>query len=227
MITTQIVKELELLTIIVNYGMGSKILEQVKKIGLPGGTILPANGTVKHPFLNFLSLYDEEKEVVLIAASREKRASIQTLLNQKFRFDKPHHGLLFSIPIRALYGSRFYAVTEEGLEEEKEKAMYHLITAIVERGNAEDVIEAAETAGSQGGTILNGRGSGINETSRLFNMDIEPEKEVVWIISQVGDSEAIVTSIRQRLRMDEPGQGIIFTQVLSDVYGLYQESKRS
>ena len=43
------------------------------------------------------------------------------------------------------------------------------------------MIDAATAAGSKGGTVINAR-SGIHEEQTLF-MDIEPEKEIVLIIS--------------------------------------------
>lgn len=94
--------------------------------------------------------------------------------------------------------------------------------AIVDRVKAEDVIDAATKAGSKGGTIINGRGSGIHETKKLFLMDIEPEKEIVIILSEVDLTEAIVSSIRTHLRIDEPGNGIIFVQDVNKTYGIYK-----
>ena len=93
-------------------------------------------------------------------------------------------------------------------------------TAGGDKGKAEDVIDAATAAGSKGGTIINGRGSGIHETSRLFFMDIEPEKEIVLILSEKKNSEAIVSSIREKMEIEKPGKGIIFVQEVSRVYGL-------
>ncbi|MEY8462873.1 P-II family nitrogen regulator [Streptococcus merionis] len=222
--TIEEIPSLELLYVIVNYGQGSRVLELAKKIGFRGGTVLPALGTVKHPFLNFLSLYDVEKEVVLMASQHEKTQELMTHLDSKIHFEKPHHGLMFTIPICQIIGSRTYQSTYTE-KTRGEEGMYHLITTVVERGNAEDVIEAAEAAGSQGGTIINGRGSGINETTRLFNMDIEPEKEVVWIIAPKDDSDRIVQSIRTHLAIDEPGRGIIFIQTIGQIYGLHKGLK--
>ena len=51
-------------------------------------------------------------------------------------------------------------------------------------------------------------------------MDIEPEKEIVMILSEKKDAEAIVSSIRQKLDIEEAGKGIIFVQEVSKVYGL-------
>jgi nitrogen regulatory protein PII len=92
----------------------------------------------------------------------------------------------------------------------------------VDRGKAEDVIDAATKAGSKGGTIINARGSGIHETSKLFSMDIEPEKEIVIILSEVESTEKIVSSIRSHLKIDEPGNGIIFIQDVNKTYGIYR-----
>ena len=100
--------------------------------------------------------------------------------------------------------------------------MYQVITSIVDKGKAEDVIEAASKAGSKGGTIVNGRGSGIHETSKLFSMDIEPEKEIVIILSEISMTEAIVASIRETLNVDVPGKGIIYIQDTNKTYGIYK-----
>lgn len=100
--------------------------------------------------------------------------------------------------------------------------MYQMITTIVDKGRAEDVIDAATKAGSKGGTILEGRGSGIHETSRLFAMDIEPEKEIVLILSEEAVTDAIVSSIRTQLNIDDPGKGIIYVQTVGQVYGIFK-----
>lgn len=99
--------------------------------------------------------------------------------------------------------------------------MYNAIFVVVDRGKAEAVIDAATKAGSRGATIINARGSGIHETSTLFSMAIEPEKEIVMILAQVSLTESIVSIIHERLHIDEPGQGILFTLDVNKAYGLY------
>ena len=82
-------------------------------------------------------------------------------------------------------------------------------------------MKAANKAGSRGATIINGRGSGIHETSKVFAMEIEPEKEIVLIISPSNLTDSIVSSIRDELKINEPGNGIIFVQDVNKAYGLY------
>ena len=84
------------------------------------------------------------------------------------------------------------------------------------------MIDAATEAGAKGGTIINARGSGIHETSKVFSMEIEPEKEIVLILSRTESTDAIAAAIRDKLKIDEPGNGIIFIQDVNRTYGLYE-----
>ncbi|MDD2441331.1 MAG: P-II family nitrogen regulator, partial [Eubacteriales bacterium] len=103
-----------------------------------------------------------------------------------------------------------------------ENTMYQAISVVVDKGRAELVIDAAARAGSKGGTIINARGSGIHETQKLFAMAVEPEKELVLILSRHDQTEAIVDAIREDLKIDEPGNGIMFIEPVSQAYGLYE-----
>ena len=51
-------------------------------------------------------------------------------------------------------------------------------------------------------------------------MDIEPEKEIVLILSERKGAQAIIASIGEKLDIEKPGKGIIFVQEVSKVYGL-------
>ena len=59
---------------------------------------------------------------------------------------------------------------------------FDLIVTIVNRGFADEVMNAARAAGAHGGTILWARGSGVHETEKFFGISIQPEKELVLIL---------------------------------------------
>ena len=212
----------ELIYVIVNYGMGSKVLHKAKENGIQGGTIFLGKGTINNSLLNFFSFYDEKKEIVLMGTDSNTAKHALVKLNKKFKFEKENHGIVFTTSACEIVGSR--CCKSEGCKELEgaNTAMYQIIITIVNRGKAEEVIEAAQAAGSKGGTIINARGSGINETSKLFNMDIEPEKEMVIILSKNDVTESIVSSIRTKLEIDKPGNGIIFIQDVKNTYGIYE-----
>lgn len=218
---TSLPLNLQQIYIIINKGYGSKVLKKARACGMRGGTIFLAHGTIDHPLLNLLALNDQRKEIVMIIG--EKSLCEQTLaqLNQQFHFDKPNHGIAFAIPVCKLVGVSYY--NNELLDEESElNTMYQSILTIVNRGNAEDVIEAANRAGAKGGTIIHARGAGVHETSKLFAMDIEPEKEVVLILAKKAQSPLIIQAIREDLAIDQPGNGFILVQDVAQTYGIYE-----
>lgn len=221
MINLENISAFELIYVIVNNGVGSKVLHKVKEYGISGGTIFLGKGTVSNFLANLLALYDESKEIVLFGADSATAEHALSELNKTMHFEKPHHGIAFSTTACGIVGSRSYQ-SKENEEERGAESMYQNIITIVNRGMAEDVIDAAKAAGSKGGTIINARGSGVNETTKLFNMEIEPEKELVMILSKKDTTDGIVASIREKLEIDKPGNGIIFIQNVNNVYGIYE-----
>jgi nitrogen regulatory protein PII len=210
----------ELIYVIVSSGMGSKVIKEAKRSGIAGATVMLGKGTVKNPSLDYLGLSDIRKEIVLMVSGKDTARNAMGALNGKFRFDKPGHGIAFTTAVCEVTGTsscRRCITGERGGD-----TVYNVITIIVDKGKAENVIDAAVKAGSKGGTIINARGSGIHETSKLFSMSIEPEKEIVLIISERSGTEAIIDSIREDLKIEEPGNGIIYVQQVSSAYGLYE-----
>ncbi|BDH63783.1 nitrogen regulatory protein P-II [Ureibacillus massiliensis 4400831 = CIP 108448 = CCUG 49529] len=216
------IPDFELACVIVNFGLGSKILRAAKKAGISGGTVLIGRGTVKNRLLELLSLTDVKKEIVLMVSSKEVVEHVLEEISEKFHFEKPNSGIAYTTSVLQVIGARSCKSEQVNEERGADNSMYEAITVIVERGNAELVIDAATEAGSKGGTIINGRGSGIHERSKLFSMEIEPEKEIVLILSHKDSTENIVSAIREKIKIDEPGNGIIFIQDVSKTYGLYK-----
>lgn len=214
--------ETELICTIVNYGMGSKIAKTAKQHGVSGGTITLGKGTVNSRILDFIGLSDIRKEIVFMMADKDTARNALDILNREYEFDKPHHGIAFTTSVCAVMGTRSNKCDNIKNGRGANNTMYHAITTIVDKGKAEDVIDAATRAGSKGGTIINARGSGIHETSKLFAMDIEPEKEIVIILTEADKTEQIASSIRTSLKIDEPGNGIIYIQDVNRTYGIYK-----
>lgn len=210
----------ELIYVIVNHGVGSKVLHEARVNGIQGGAVVLGMGTAQSSILNFLSLYDQRKEIVILGSDSETAEKVITILDHKFKFEKPNHGIVFSLNISKFLGFGQKHDKQDIEERGADKTLYQMITTIVSRGKAEDVIEAARKVGSTGGTIINARGSGIHETSKIFNMEIEPEKEIVLILAKSDLTEAIVDSINESLEIEKPGHGILYVQDVSKTYGI-------
>lgn len=211
---------IELICVIVNSGLASKVVKHAKKSGVTGATILLGTGTIKSSILEFLGINESMKEIVLMAADEKTTKNTLEELNTKFQFYKTNHGVAFSTSIKNVIG-----ITSIKCDEFKERggemADYNIVFTIVDRGDGSRVVDAANSAGSRGATILHGRGSGIHDTAKVFGMEIEPEKEIVIIISPSKLTEGIVSSINKEMNVDKPGNGIIFVQDIVSTYGLY------
>ena len=214
------INKLQAFCVIVNRGYASKVLKFAKKHGIMGGTVFLGVGTSKHNrFLNLLDLTDVHKEILLMLVDCETVEKSFMPIVEKFKFHKPNHGIAFTMPVNQIIGSHFYSETY--CEKEVKSTMFKAIFTIVDKGKGEDVMTAATHAGSRGGTIINARGSGVHETSRVFNMDIAPEKEVVLILAKSEDADKIAETIVKELDIKKPGNGVVFIQDIDQTYGLH------
>ena len=212
--------EYELVCLIINFGQASKSLKIAKNNGINGGTILLARGTAKNTLLEFLGLNDIRREVVLMIANKNNTDKALKEIENALKLKKPNHGIAFTIPVSNFLGCGDYDFSLKSEKRSENKNMFNSVFTIVDKGKGELVMEVATQAGATGGTIINARGSGIHETSKIFNMEIEPEKEIVLILSKISETEKIVTEIREKMEIDKPGNGIIFVQDVNKTYGL-------
>lgn len=139
----------ELIWVIVNFGKGSKVMHAAKKCGVTGGTIILAKGTANDKFADFLGLSDIRKEIVLMVSNKKMTRCALDRLDKKFNFEKPNHGIAFTTGVSEVIGSVGCKATEADREEGGGEAMHCAITAVVDKGKAEDVIDAATAAGSR------------------------------------------------------------------------------
>jgi nitrogen regulatory protein PII len=211
---------------VVNPGIGSKVLTEAKNIGVSGGTIFLGKGTIKNRFLEFLGFDEEKKEIVLMGSDDKYENQIHETLTDKFHMDKPNHGIVITIPIKNIIGkiTRTESETVDELKTGGNHTMeYEAVFTIVDRGLGHEVVDAANSAGARGATIINARGSGIHEDSKFFSMNIEPEKEIVMIIIRKEKSDDVIRTIRATMKIDEPGKGVMFVMDVSKTSGLFRD----
>ncbi len=97
---------------------------------------------------------------------------------------------------------------------------FDLIITIVNKGFSSDVINAAKSARAEGGTVINGRGSGIHEVAKLFGFLMEPEKEIVLTLVDAGKTEQVLQAISDKVGINKPGKGIAFVIDVKKTVGL-------
>jgi nitrogen regulatory protein PII len=95
-----------------------------------------------------------------------------------------------------------------------------LIVTIVRKGWGSTVLEASVKAGARGGTVIFGRGAGINEQEKIFGMSIEPEKEILLTVAMPDRVDAILAEIVRAAELDSTGKGIAFVVPVDRVAGV-------
>ncbi|WP_426416153.1 P-II family nitrogen regulator [Aestuariirhabdus sp. LZHN29] len=85
-----------------------------------------------------------------------------------------------------------------------------LITAIVQRGKADAIVQAAQEAGAQGASIHYSHGRGVRERLGILGLAVEAEKEVINIIVSSDQTDRIFEKIYLTGDFDTPGMGFMW-----------------
>ncbi len=100
-----------------------------------------------------------------------------------------------------------------------EKSPYTMITCIVQRGKADEIVDAAVAAGAAGATIYYGRGRGVREKMGFLGRLIKPEKEVILIVTQKGETDAVFEAVVKEAELDKKGMGFAFLHDIDRAVG--------
>lgn len=96
--------------------------------------------------------------------------------------------------------------------QEEEGLRHDCIMVVTNRGFAEQVIDIARQSGATGATIIHGRGSGEKERVVLpiINVELQPEKEIVLLITNARVSRKVVDSLLSDNVLNTDGQIAVF-----------------
>ena len=99
-----------------------------------------------------------------------------------------------------------------------------LITCIVQRGLADEVVKASREAGAQGATVSYARGTGVRERLGLLGIALESEKEVIQIVVAADQADRIFEAMYLAGKLDTPGMGFIYLTSLEKAATFIPES---
>ena len=82
----------------------------------------------------------------------------------------------------------------------------------------------ARQFGAGGGTVVRARGTANPNAEKLFNIAIQPEKEIVMILVPTKIKDGVLHALYQEVGLDTAGQGIAFSVPVDNVVGLTDEN---
>jgi nitrogen regulatory protein P-II 1 len=89
-----------------------------------------------------------------------------------------------------------------------------LITCIVQRNHGDDMVAAAQEAGSQGATIYYARGTGVRERLGVLGVAVEVEKAVVNIVVSNDQIDRVFERLFEVGELSTPGRGLMYVTPL-------------
>lgn len=225
----------KLIITIVKKDKAKKVVQASRNAGAQGGTTLLGEGIRLNEKMRVLGIpLERERAIILTLVSDEIFDDVRRAIIDCVRLNKPRQGIGFVIDTKKIAGINHLlgwngeegdAMDEEGVDimAEDHDIQYDLIISVVNRGDSEKVVDATRKAGAEGGTILHGRGTGVHEKAKLFNIMIEPEKEVVLTLIDKNKTQEVLHTINEDAELKKPGKGIAFVLEVESTVGISHE----
>ena len=104
---------------------------------------------------------------------------------------------------------------------------HEVIFCVVNSGFSEAVMDAAKEFGARGGTVIHARGTANSEAEKLFQITVQPEKEIVMILVSSEIKNDILHALYKAVGLQTPGQGIAFSMPVDAAVGLFEQSEKN
>lgn len=215
-----------LITITVNRGKGSKILQFAQEIGIKDASCLFGKGTIKDELSQLMEVNEVNKEVLMMVIPSDREDEIIDKLNQKFQLYKENHGIAFSTPLTRLLNPNKEPVIhcKDRTASPDKRGNYSVVYVIVDRGKGKTVIEVSQNAGYYGGTILRAHGS-ASKLNLVLDMQVEPEKEIVLIVVGRKRVNQLAGLLHEHFNLSEANTGILYVADINKMAGIFQEEE--
>lgn len=214
---------------IVKRGMGNKFVDYFKKMKLHYNFLCLGTGTASSEILDCLGLEKTDKDVIITMLPCSKISAVLKGAEEKFHISAPGGGILFTIPLTSVSAripqilckdSKTEIKTESGDKALENNRKFDLILTVVTRGNEERVMNAAKSAGAKGGTIVHARRVGFEDVANLFGFTIQPEKDIIAILTPKEMKHAIMESITKEAGISTECRALVFSLPVDEIIGI-------
>ena len=201
--------------------------EFFKSFGSNNVLINFGQGSAPASKLDLLGIVDNGKAVFQLMVRNTVYKEFCEGLDKDLHLDENHSGLGFFVPVDGIggeSGKRFFVGNDpiENKEEEvnmSEQSKCVAIISIMDKGNADAVMESAREAGATGGTIVKAKGTGA-ELAKFFGISISEEKEMLYIIAKREKRDDIMYAIMDKAGPNTDAHGIVFSLPVDKVVGI-------
>jgi nitrogen regulatory protein PII len=197
-----------LLVIIADKGKCSAILDYVLTLGIYGATAFRARGTAPNRILRFFELVKVSKEIIIIALPTSYEQEILKQLIDRFHFDCPNKGTIFTLHLSAVYGSKYLDHEPSKAREQVKYSPFQAVLTIVDKGRADSILDFVEEQGFPRGIIIDAHGV-AGRSNVILNLKLEPEKEIILTITTRSQAQRLAALFTEYLNLLSANSGIL------------------
>lgn len=202
---------------IVPHDKGEKLTKAAVNAGCGGGSVMMGRALAKSNFGAILGTGETTKDLIFMVVEGQKKSAIMNAIYESTQNEKTNFGEIFTLDVDSLLKAGANSEGEEKMSEnENKETSRDMITVIVNKGYADDVMFAARKAGATGGTVINARGTAREDDEKFFGVHIVPEKDMLVIVVEHDKKEAVLSAIKEVKCLKEPGMGIAFSSPVTD-----------
>ena len=98
-------KKHDLVMVVTNHGFSDELMACAREAGASGGTVINARGLIHQGPVKFFGItVQEEKEIIMILTSRDKKVPIMQAVSQNFGLTTKAQSIVFSLPVDNITG---------------------------------------------------------------------------------------------------------------------------
>ena len=216
---------LALAAAVVDVGKGEKILSVFREEHALLDYVCMGHGTARTEMLDLLGIGETAKAVVFSLVEKSESQRILVGLGRELQMRYPGRGIAFTIPVSGI-GRRWHTLLTQAEEQEEnrmnksEQTGFDVVAVIMERGYTTTAMDAARKAGARGGTVISARGIAENEVKRFFGIEIQAEKEIVFLVVKSEEKQAVMTELMRAVGTRTRSHGLVLSLPVSGAIGL-------
>ena len=222
------IEPLRLMVAIMERGRGEQIADLFPPDHTPLLLVLLGRGTAKSELLDYLGLERTQKDIVLTLLPQHVAGPFLRRMAHELHMGRPGGGIAFTIPLTSITRAAAKAAMDpasptpdEGKEDSmKTEERYELIMVVAHHGYSDLIMDTARAAGATGGTVLHARALGSGEAQRFIKITIQPEKELMMILTPREDRARIMQAICAMPDFTTRAKGMILSVPAGHVVGL-------
>ena len=185
-----------------------------------------ARGTARTEMLDLLGLGETSKAIVMCLAGHQLAQHLLERLGYELKMRYPGRGIAFSVPVTGI-GVRWHKLLTQAEQTEvldmdraEKKDGFDVVAVVMEQGYTNLVMDVARKAGARGGTVISARGIAEDEVKQFFGIEIQAEKEIVFLVVKGEEKQEIMTDIMKAVGMKTKSHGIVLSLPVSNAIGL-------